>query len=105
MILEEASRQPALSVANERAVLDAVSDCAIFAVGSDGCVTHWNAGAKTLLGYEEAEALGKPVTAFVVSVASTPTRRFSELLAAVGERPASDGSGCCVHKDGSHLRT
>ncbi|MBV8303840.1 MAG: PAS domain S-box protein [Acidimicrobiia bacterium] len=42
------------------AVLDS-SDDAIFAIDGTGVVTRWNAGARDLFGYDEAEVVGGPV--------------------------------------------
>lgn len=44
------------------AVLDS-SDDAIFGIDPAGVVTTWNRGARRLYGYEEAEAIGKPMAA------------------------------------------
>ena len=88
----------------ERTLLDAISDCAIFTLDMEGRVTSWNAGATALLGYECPEALGMSVTAFVSSVADTPTNGFAELVGVAHERTTFEGNGCCIHKDGSRMR-
>ena len=41
-----------------RAILESASDYAIITIDLDGRITSWNAGARNLLGWEEAEALG-----------------------------------------------
>ena len=43
------------------AVLDS-SDDAIFGIDASGVVTSWNPGARSLYGYDAAEAVGRPVT-------------------------------------------
>ncbi len=42
-----------------RLILDSATDFAIITIGLDGCVTGWNAGARNILGWEEAEILGR----------------------------------------------
>lgn len=41
-----------------QAIPESATDYAIFTVGRDGLVTGWNAGARSLLGWGEAEAVG-----------------------------------------------
>jgi PAS domain S-box-containing protein len=41
-----------------RAILESASDYAILTIDLDGRITSWNAGARNLLGWAEAEALG-----------------------------------------------
>jgi PAS domain S-box-containing protein len=60
---ENARLRQELERARERearleAVLESASDYAIFTTDPAGLVTNWNAGAKNLLGWSEAEALG-----------------------------------------------
>src|SRR6266853_2272658 len=43
------------------------SDDAIIAIGLDGIITNWNAGAERMLGYSRSEIIGKPITAIVPS--------------------------------------
>src|SRR3954469_7743051 len=40
-----------------RAILESASDYAIITIDLDGRITSWNAGARNLLGWTEAEAL------------------------------------------------
>jgi PAS domain S-box-containing protein len=103
MTFDGETRASPCDAADERSVLDAVSDVAIFALGSNGCVTNWNSGATSLLGYERAEALGMPVTAFLAYLADEPAQHISQQSAC--DLSAFEGDGCCVHKDGSRLRT
>ncbi len=42
------------------AVLQSATDFAILAIGLDGLVTAWNEGARRVLGWTEAEMLGRP---------------------------------------------
>jgi len=41
------------------------SDDAIIAVGLDGIITDWNAGAERMLGYSRNEIIGMPITGIV----------------------------------------
>ena len=50
------------SEARFRRLVEDIKDYAIFMIDLDGLVTSWNAGAERVLGYTEAEVLGKPVT-------------------------------------------
>jgi PAS domain-containing protein len=53
--------QEALQESQERfrLMVESAQDYAIFSVGPAGQITGWNTGAKNLLGYEEAELVGK----------------------------------------------
>jgi PAS domain S-box-containing protein len=42
-----------------RILVDGVRDYAIFMLDLDGKIVNWNKGAERLLGYSEAEAVGK----------------------------------------------
>ena len=46
-------------VRQSRLILDSAIDYAIITLDIDGCVTSWNAGAQRVLGYAEAEILGR----------------------------------------------
>ena len=52
------------SEVRHRQILDSATDFAIIATDRDGRVTRWNAGAENILGWREAEMLGKPVDRF-----------------------------------------
>ena len=43
-----------------RLLVDGAQDYAMILMDAVGCVTHWNAGARRILGYEEAEMIGRP---------------------------------------------
>ena len=42
-----------------RLILDSATDYAVITMNIDGCVTSWNSGAQQVLGYAEAEILGR----------------------------------------------
>src|ERR1044072_5358303 len=47
-----------------RKAIEDIRDYAIFMVNPDGIVTNWNAGAQHILGYTEAEIVGKDASKF-----------------------------------------
>jgi hypothetical protein len=47
-----------------RMLVDAVTDYAIYMLDPKGIITSWNAGARRLKGYEEAEILGESFSKF-----------------------------------------
>ncbi|MDQ6699516.1 MAG: PocR ligand-binding domain-containing protein, partial [Acidobacteriota bacterium] len=49
-----------------RLMIDGVKDYGLYTVDTNGCVTSWNKGAERLLGYTEAEILGRPFTCFFI---------------------------------------
>ena len=54
-----AGEQLRRSEAWNRQILDAATDHAIIALDPDGQVTRWNAGAEAILGWTEAEMVGR----------------------------------------------
>jgi len=42
-----------------RLLVEGAQDYAMILMDGGGCVTHWNAGAQRILGYEEAEVMGR----------------------------------------------
>ncbi|MCJ2083506.1 PAS domain S-box protein [Methylobacterium sp. J-090] len=86
---------------NER-ILDGATDYAIVATDPDGCVTRWNAGAELIMGWHEAEMLGRPI-----DVVFTPEDRADglpqeemRLALRTGRAP---GERWHVRKDGSRF--
>jgi PAS domain S-box-containing protein len=59
--LDESRAALAGSEARYRAVLESATGHAIITMDKDGCVTGWSPGAVALLGWEEAEALGRDI--------------------------------------------
>ena len=45
--------------ARARLILDSATDYAIITMDTQGCVTSWNAGARAIMGYTEAEIVGR----------------------------------------------
>jgi PAS domain S-box-containing protein len=42
-----------------RLLVEGAQDCALFTIDLTGCVTSWNGGAQSMLGYSEAEIVGE----------------------------------------------
>lgn len=53
-------------------MVDTLKDCALVLLDTDGKVLSWNAGAKSLLGYEEFQAVGQPYARMVPPEARDP---------------------------------
>jgi PAS domain S-box-containing protein len=73
----EAKREAAERKAREsgmrlRLMVEGVADHAIVLLGSDGAVRSWNTGARRLLGHEDADAIGRPLTSFFASEDGPP---------------------------------
>ena len=45
-----------------RSVMENVNDYAFILLDPDACITSWNAGAETILGYQAAEIIGRPAS-------------------------------------------
>jgi PAS domain S-box-containing protein len=48
--------------ARHRAIVDSATDYAIIVTDLDGAITDWSAGAQGVLGWSEAEMVGKPIS-------------------------------------------
>lgn len=59
--MEETLRQ---SEERYRLIVENMEEYAIFTLDAEGHVTSWNPGSENVLGYEEDEILGEPVTTF-----------------------------------------
>jgi PAS domain S-box-containing protein len=85
-----------------RFLLESVEDYANFMLDASGRVASWNAGAERLLGYGEAEVLGRHVSLFYA-----PQERIAGHPAEVLRRAAAGGryreEGWRVRKDGSRI--
>jgi diguanylate cyclase (GGDEF)-like protein/PAS domain S-box-containing protein len=77
-----------------------ISDYAIYMLTLDGHIANWNAGAQRLLGYGEAEVVGRHVSIF-----HTPTDRArgnpAKALAIALESGKYTGEGWRLRQDGS----
>jgi PAS domain S-box-containing protein len=82
-----------------RMMIDGSTDHALFTVDGRGCVTSWNPGAERLLGYTEAEIVGKNCSAFFTPEDIQSGLPAREILL-VEERGRVEDEGWRVRKDG-----
>ena len=101
-ITENRRAQTALRESEEqlRLVVENVREYAIFSMGLDRKVVSWNSGAERLLGYSEAEVLGRPADIVFTEEDRREGAPEAEVQTALAEGRASDDR---VHmrKDGS----
>ena len=85
-----------------RLLVQGAKDYAILMLSPDGRVTSWNEGARRILGYEEAEILGKHYSAFFTPEDRREGRPERELRRAVEGETVSEETWA-VRNDGSRL--
>ena len=85
-----------------RLLIDGVRDYALFTVDAAGYVTSWNSGAERLLGYTEAEMIGKEYSRIFTPEDNQNSVPQKELLTAEREGRAH-GEGWHLRKDGSRV--
>jgi PAS domain S-box-containing protein len=77
---------PALDEALFRQIVESATDYAIVTMGLDGRITSWNAGARSLLGYEKGEILGQDC-----AILFTPEDRDEGIPEARRQRALAEG--------------
>src|ERR1700728_3831315 len=85
-----------------RLLVEAVTDYAIYMLDLSGHVTSWNAGARRIKGYDEAEILGEHFSRFYTEgdrQAGTPQK----VLTIAARDGTFEGEGLRVRKDGSRF--
>ncbi len=85
-----------------RLLVQGAKDYAILMLSPDGRVTSWNEGARRILGYEEAEILGRHFSAFFTPEDRHEGRPERELRRAVAGETVSEETWA-VRRDGSRL--
>lgn len=82
-----------------RALVDNVTDYAIFMTDPAGLVSSWNSGAQAVLGYTDQEVLGRPIASFL----TTPDHNISQgIVEAAAQRDGrATSSDWQVRKDGT----
>jgi PAS domain S-box-containing protein len=80
-------------------LLDAV-DAAVVAADLEGLVTHWNAAAERLYGWDAAVVLGKPLLSFAMGVNKEEGERIANAFIAAGHW---EGDYEIPHRDGSSV--
>ena len=83
-------------------VLDSAIDYAIITMDMDGCVTGWNAGAQRIMGYTEAEILGRSGEIVFTSEDRADGRFNTELRRAIEAGRASN-ERWHLRKDGTRF--
>ena len=102
-----------------RLLVEGARDYAMILMDADGCVTHWNAGAQRILGYGEAEVMGRSCELIFTPedrAAGVPARELETAraegraldlrwhLTKDGGRFWADGVMECLRDDGGGLR-
>jgi diguanylate cyclase (GGDEF)-like protein/PAS domain S-box-containing protein len=84
------------------ALVEGLSDCAMYMLTREGCVKNWNSSAQRLKGYTPAEVLGRPVEIFHTpgNDAICFAREVLDLAAIHGKH---SGEGWCYRKDGTRF--
>jgi two-component system CheB/CheR fusion protein len=99
---KRAEQQLRLSEERLRLLVETVIDYAIIIQNTDGYIENWNAGAETIFGYTEKEAIGQHI-----NIIFTPEDRA--IWAAEGEMEKAREDGRAIderwhlHKDGSRF--
>jgi PAS domain S-box-containing protein len=82
--------------------IEDIRDYAIFMTDADGIVTHWNLGAQHILGYGEAEVVGRDASRFFTAEDRAKGIPEKELATAATEGRAED-ERWHTRKDGSRF--
>ncbi|HEX2271687.1 MAG TPA: PAS domain S-box protein [Pyrinomonadaceae bacterium] len=85
-----------------RKAIEDIRDYAIFMVDADGLVTNWNVGAQHILGYSEAEIIGKDGAKFFTTEDRSRNVPEKELATAAATGRAED-ERWHMRKDGSRF--
>ncbi|MFC0132910.1 hybrid sensor histidine kinase/response regulator [Massilia eurypsychrophila] len=85
-----------------RLLVQGVTDYAIYMLSPEGLVTNWNAGARRIKGYEEAEVLDTHFSRFYVDEDVAAGAPMTALKRAVAEG-RYESEGLRVRKDGSRF--
>jgi PAS domain S-box-containing protein len=85
-----------------RKAIEDIRDYAIFLTDPDGLVTNWNAGAQHILGYSEAEIIGRDAAKFFTAEDRSRNVPEKELTTAATTGRAED-ERWHVRKDGSRF--
>lgn len=89
-----------LSEEQLQATLEALKGFAIILIDLNGIISSWNDGAKTMLGYEESEALGQSAS-IIFTEADRKARKAEEEMLTAMEKGSALDERWHVRKDGS----
>lgn len=92
----------AASEARYRLAVESAKDYAIFTIDLAGRITGWNTGAENLLGWEEEEAIGRPVNVIFTPDDNREAIAETEMRLAVTEGRADDNRWH-LRKDGGRF--
>jgi len=81
-----------------RALVDNVTDYAIFMTDPAGLVSSWNSGAQAVLGYADQEVLGRPITSFLTT---SDDNIFEDMMAAAKRDGRATSADWQERKDGT----
>lgn len=73
-----------------RALVDNVTDYAIFITDPAGLVSSWNSGAQAVLGYSDQEVLGRPIASFLTTPDHDVLQRLLEAAQRDGRATSAD---------------
>ena len=90
MELRRALREQADQRLLAQRILDSAVDYAIVATDPEGRITRWNAGAENVLGWTEAEMLGRPVAVLFTPEDRASRRPETEMALALKDGVAPD---------------
>ncbi len=88
--------------ARARLILDSATDYAIITMDTEGCVTSWNPGAQAIMGYAEADILGR--SGEIVFTSEDRARgRFATELRRATETGRADNERWHLRRDGTRF--
>lgn len=93
---------PNLAEARHRQIVDSAVDTVIISTDRQGCVTSWNRGAERIIGYSEAEMIGRQVDVFFTPE-DRATGRMAEEMVEAATSGISQNEGWRMRKDGSRF--
>ena len=85
-----------------KALIEAVTDYAIYTLDTQGSVATWNTGAERIKGYSADEIIGKDFSVFYTDEDRRTERHLVALHTAAREG-RYEAEGWCVRKDGSRF--
>jgi len=89
-VLRDAQTRMRESEARLSLIVKSTKDYAIVSMDTSGCIVSWNAGAETIFGYKEAEALGQSGEIFFISDESGTNAFHEEMHIALTQGRAED---------------
>jgi PAS domain S-box-containing protein len=94
---------PSLSAVQWRQIVNSATDTAIISTDRDGRVTSWNAGAERLLGWHEAEMLGKTFERIFTEEDRARGLLQKEIADAIARGRGGGEEGWRLRKDGTRF--